>query len=138
MKASFYLLLFFFNTASFATTKANAILGIWFTEVKDAKIEVYKKANKYYGRAIWLAEPKDEDGKEVVDEHNPNESLNNRPILGIDILIGFVYDDGEWNGRIYDPKNGETYTAKLWMEGRSLKVRGYLGWFFDTKTWTRP
>ncbi|MCC7453228.1 MAG: DUF2147 domain-containing protein [Crocinitomix sp.] len=116
----------------------DGILGVWMTQIKDAKVEIYKKVDKFHGRVIWMAEPKDEEGRPKVDEKNPNAKLKTRPILQIDILSGFVYSDGEWTGgTIYDPKEGETYSCKLWLENGNLMVRGYLGWLFDTKTWTR-
>lgn len=134
-------LLFLFMALPFmslAKVGANDILGVWLTEVKDAKIEIYKKSEKFYGSVVWISEPNDDNGKPVVDKENPNEKLKTRPILNMDILTGFVYDnDGEWDGKIYDPKEGKTYTCKLWIVGNTLKVRGYLGWLYDTKTWTR-
>lgn len=139
MKKQLLLLLFsFLPLFHFAATNAEAILGTWFTEIKDAKVEIYKKGTKFHGRVVWIAEPNDDQGKPIVDKENPNANLKNRPILHMDILTNFVYDnDGEWDGSIYDPKDGKTYTCKLWVEGTTLKVRGYLGWLFDTKTWTK-
>lgn len=138
MKNILLFLIVLFPFLGFSQTKADDILGVWLTQIKDANIEIYKKENKYYGRVIWIAEPLDENGKPVVDIENPNPKLQNRPILKMDILIGFSYEDGEWvGGKIYDPKDGETYNCKLWIENGTLKVRGYLGWLFDTKTWTR-
>lgn len=123
---------------SFGAVKSDAILGTWFTEDKDSKVEIYKKGTKYHGRIVWLAEPNDEKGKPLVDKENSNVSLKTRPILNMDIIIGLVYDnDGEWDGSIYNPRDGKTYTCKLWIEGVTLKVRGYLGWVYDTKTWTK-
>ena len=66
-------------------TKSSAIMGVWLTQKQDAKIEIYQKSKKYYGRVIWLAEPNGEDGKPIVDEKNPNPKLNTRPIFGMDI-----------------------------------------------------
>jgi uncharacterized protein (DUF2147 family) len=124
---------------SFAgSANPNGILGVWMTQIKDAKVEIYKKVDKFHGRVVWMAEPKDEEGRPKVDEKNPNAKLKTRPILQMDILSGFVYSEGEWTGgTIYDPKEGETYSCKLWLESGNLKVRGYLGWLFDTKTWTK-
>ncbi len=116
----------------------DAILGTWLTQIEDAHIEVYKKGGEYFGRVVWMAEPLDEDGNPQVDKENPNPKLKQRPILKMDILTGFSYEDNEWtDGFIYDPKSGETYDCKLWLENGTLKVRGYLGWLYDTKTWTR-
>lgn len=119
-------------------TKADDILGVWLTQIEDAKVEIYKKENKYFGRVVWIAEPLDENGKPVVDKENPDPKRKNRPILKMDILTGFTFSGGEWTGgNIYDPKDGATYSCKLWLEGGTLKVRGYLGWLYDTKTWTK-
>ncbi len=130
-----------FLITGFALTSysnSNAVLGIWLTQIKDAKIEIYQKQTQYYGRVVWLAEPKDDEGNPKVDKNNPNTKLKTRPVLNMDILSGFIYDDGEWTGgTIYDPKDGATYECKLWIEEGNLMVRGYLGWLFDTKIWTR-
>ena len=119
-------------------TSEKDIVGIWKTELKDAKIEIYKKNNFYYGKVVWIASPTDKNGKPIVDSNNPVEKLKTQPILGMDIITKMSYCKNEWHGgKIYDPKNGESYTCKLWLEHGKLKVRGYAGWFFDTKTWTK-
>ena len=42
------------------------------------------------------------------------------------------------NGKIYDPTNGKTYKVKLWFDGdKVLKMRGYIGPFFDTSEWKK-
>ena len=59
-------------------------------------------------------------------------------VQGMTILWGLEKDGDEWSGgSIFDPGNGKTYRCKIWMgeDGRSLKVRGYLGPFFRTQTW---
>ncbi len=118
--------------------KCDAILGTWLTEVKDAEIEIYRKSGKYFGRVVWIKDSKDENGQPVKDAKNPDKARKNKNILGMDIITNLIFDDSEWKGgSIYDPKNGETYTCKLWLENGNLKVRGYLGWFYDTKTWTK-
>jgi uncharacterized protein (DUF2147 family) len=33
--------------------------------------------------------------------------------------------------------NGKTYKCAIWLEGNTLKVRGYVGVFYETHTWTR-
>lgn len=114
------------------------ILGVWLTESQDAKIKIYKSQNKYFGKVIWIKEPLDKDGKPVVDRNNPESALQKQPILGLSIITNMAYSNKEWSGgKIYDPKNGESYTCKLWLDDGKLKVRGYVGWFFDTKTWSK-
>ena len=46
-------------------------------------------------------------GEGQLDVHNPDKSLRSRKLLAI------------------------------WLEGNTLKVRGYVGVFYETHTWTR-
>src|SRR5689334_11072573 len=104
MKTKFAIsLLAFLITASgiLAQGKADAdkILGTYWSPNKDAKIEIYKKGNQYWGRTVWLSTPK-------TDSKNPDAKLRSRTMLGVDLLTGFSYDDGEYSGgEIYDPEN---------------------------------
>ena len=41
------------------------------------------------------------------------------------------------NGEILDPTEGKVYNCAIWIEGASLKLRGYWGWFYRTETWER-
>ena len=44
----------------------------------------------------------------------------------------------KWEGgRIYNPKNGKNYKCSIWLDGDQLKVRGYIGVFYETQTWKR-
>lgn len=119
---------------------ANDIVGTWFNTEKSAKIEIYPKNNKYYGKIVWLANPT-EQGKARTDINNPDEALQSRQLMGLNLLQGFVYDDQSWeDGTIYDPKNGKTYSCIIEMQDDStLEVRGYVGipMFGRTVTWTR-
>lgn len=138
MKSTLILLITLSPVFSFCETGASKIFGTWLTQIEDAKIEIYQQQDKFFGKVVWIAEPNDDEGKPKTDEYNPNPNLTNRPILGIDILVNFTYKNGEWSGgQIYDPKKGEFFAGKLWVENGNLMVRGYLGFLFDTKTWTR-
>ncbi len=137
----FYLFIFLFATTfSIAqdVKKADKILGVYKTQKGDAKIQIFKKGAKYYGKVIWIAQPNDADGKPILDVHNPNKTLQTNAILNLITIRNLTYKNDEWiNGTIYDPKNGKTYDCILWLENGKLKVRGYVGWFYDTKTWTK-
>lgn len=121
---------------------ADKCLGIWLTEDKSAKVEIYKKGEKYYGKLIWLKEPNNESGKPKVDDKNPDDKLKSRPIWGLEFVWGFEYDgEDTWeDGNIYDPKSGKTYSAEFTIENNdTMKLRGYVGftWIGRTSTWTR-
>lgn len=121
----------------------DTVLGVWLTGKNDAKVQIFKKNNKYYGKIIWLKTPNDENGKPKVDKENPDESLRKRQIMGLEILTDFEYDgDYTWeDGDIYDPKSGNTYSCKMYLskDFKTLEVRGYIGisLFGRTETWKR-
>lgn len=130
--------LYLLSSQGFAQ-KSDDILGVWFNEEKSGKIEVVKQGGEYFGSIIWLEEPLS-DGKPQLDKNNDDEDLRNQPIIGLQILKGFVFDDDEWEGgTIYDPENGTTYDCVITKEGSTLKVRGYVGFSFigRTTTWTK-
>lgn len=124
---SIFVLSLFVITSLFAQNKtvdkSDLIIGKYWSPKKDGQIEIYKKNNKYFGKIFWSQTPS-------KDTKNPDANLRNRDLIGSDFLKEFIYekDDKEWTGgTIYDPNNGKTYKAYMWMEGENLKVKGYIG-----------
>jgi uncharacterized protein (DUF2147 family) len=127
-------------TASFAAEDPDAIIGIWVTEQKEpgdpySHIEVELRDGKYAGKIVWLNEPVYEEGdpeagKTLHDRENPDESLRDRPLLGMDLMHSFRFDkkDGKWvDGKIYDPEAGKEYNCKVTMKDPdTLEVFGYI------------
>jgi uncharacterized protein (DUF2147 family) len=147
MKKIIWALLATFIFSLLLSTKLSAepaddVLGIWFNEEKDAKIEIYKKNDKYHGKIIWLKEP-NKNGKPKIDDENPDADKRNRPIMGLVFMTHFVYDDDYvWKeGTIYDPKKGKTYSCKMTLskDKNTLNVRGFIGFSLigRTSVWTR-
>lgn len=119
------------------------VLGTWLTQYGDSKVTIKKDAKgKFYGEITWLKEP-NRDGKPKVDDKNPDPKLQNRPIMGLRMLDGFVYKDNQWiDGTIYNPKEGKTYKCYMWFDDGNydkLHVKGYIGFSFIGKEveWTR-
>ncbi|MBU8892965.1 MAG: DUF2147 domain-containing protein, partial [Bacteroidales bacterium] len=123
MKAKLFfitLLLTVFLSPDLFAQDADNVLGYWLTQDGDSQIKIFKAKNgKYYGDIKWLDEPNEEDGTAKVDDENPEPELQSRPILGLQLLKSFNYDekDKEWvDGTIYDPKEGKTYKCFMWFE----------------------
>jgi uncharacterized protein (DUF2147 family) len=128
---------------------ADDILSVWDNQEKDAKIEIFKCGEKYCGRVVWLKEPnypagsRDGDpGKQKLDHNNPDPNLRKTPIIGLQIVHDFVFAGSNvWKGgKVYDPKNGKTYSGKMTLVSPGkLNLRGYVGipLFGRTATWTR-
>jgi len=112
---------------------SNQIIGTWITQDGDSKITIAKNDDGTFdGKIIWLKEPNRENGEAKLDDKNPDEKLQSRPIKGLEILQGFTYDedDKEWvDGTIYDPKSGSTYKCLMWFDDdpNTLMVKGYIG-----------
>ena len=126
----------------FSQPKKDDVVGFWYTQDKEAKMQTYKCGDRYCGKIIWLKDPLEEDGSIKLDKENPDPKIRNRKIVGLKIMNGFEYDDNEWeNGKIYDPKSGSTYSCTLELsdDKKKLKVRGYIGisLFGRTEIWTR-
>ncbi|MDB5088953.1 MAG: hypothetical protein JWR09_2947 [Mucilaginibacter sp.] len=124
-----------------AKAQADKIEGLWYNDIKSAKIQITKESNgKFYGKVVWLKEPL-KNGKPKVDELNADEKLRTRPRLGLQVLTDFVKDgDNKYtDGKIYDPNNGKTYSCNITYKGKTLAIRGYIGisLFGRTTTWER-
>jgi uncharacterized protein (DUF2147 family) len=68
------------------------------------------------------------------------DERHGKPVLGLAIIQGVKQDGEVWDGgKILDPENGKVYAVRLKPidGGRALQVRGYLGPFFRTQTWSR-
>ena len=124
-----------------AQVKADDITGAWLVHGdKPAKILIYKTNGKFYGKIVFLQFPTD-NGKPKLDVNNPDKNKQGQPLLGLELLTGFVFDKDEWNsGKIYDPESGKTYSCTISLKDKNtLKVRGYVGISLlgRTETWTR-
>lgn len=125
----------------------DSVLGSWLTDGGKSRVEIEQCGDALCGKITWLAEPTYPEGDEMagqakVDRENPDEALRQRPIMGLQLLSGFHYDDNNvWTGgKIYDPRNGKTYSCKITLvDEHTLKVRGYIGFSLLGRTviWTR-
>lgn len=114
-------------------------VGYWKTiddEDGEAKsiVKIYEVDGKIYAKVDRLLK---EPGK-LCEACEGEDHM--KPIEGMVVMWGLTKDDDVWSGgKIFDPKKGKTYRAKIWLEadGKQLKVRGYLGPFFRTQTWYR-
>ena len=125
------------------------ILGTWFNQDKDAKIEIFKCGNDYCGKIVWLKAPtyppgskEGTPGSPKVDTKNPDAAKRKTPLMGLQIVQGLQYSgDNQWkNGKIYDPDSGKTYSSKVTLPSHDqLDLRGFVGvsMFGRTEKWTR-
>jgi len=136
MRRTVIALLFTWLASAHAAPPSDAVIGIWLTSAEDGYIQIFESGGHYHGKIVGAPDP--EPRKDV---HNPDPAERDESLLGKRILNGFTYDDGQWSGgTIYDPDEGKTYDAKMWLEDAdTLKLRGFVGisWLGRTETWTR-
>lgn len=115
-------------SSSVFAQKADDILGKWLNSSGEGQLEIYKKGDKYFGKLIWIKDP-NENGKPRMDVKNPDAKQKSNPILGLNIVKDFVFEDLKWtDGKVYDPKTGKTYSGNMTMTGlNQLNMRGYIG-----------
>jgi uncharacterized protein (DUF2147 family) len=110
-----------------------SVLGRWASD--NSILEVVESGGQLHATIIALLDPiyraDEEDGVAGtvrVDSKNPNEALRARPLVGIDLLEAYSYEDGKWHGRIYDPESGKTYKSQMTVDSDgNLLMRGYIG-----------
>jgi len=116
------------------------ITGIWLTEKKDGKIEIFRTGNTYTGKLIWGNSVLDENGKPKHNVNNPDPKLRTRLLQGMVMLSGLEYEDGKWrNGKIYNGLTGKSYNVIVTINGNTMELRGYIGFpiFGETTVWQR-
>jgi uncharacterized protein (DUF2147 family) len=123
------------------------VRGLWVdnrdSEKQKFAVWVEDCGTQLCGKIYWLKKPNFDNGEPKYDKHNPDESLQNRPLCGLKILTGFQYTkDSTWkNGQIYNPSDGRTFNSFMTLkEDGSLRVKGYVGLtlFGKSVEWVRP
>jgi uncharacterized protein (DUF2147 family) len=125
-----------------AVPAADTPVGKWNT-VDDktgkvvSEVQLYDEGGKLHGKIVGLTDPNDEKGKPKICTKCQGADKD-QPIVGLVIVKDLAPTNGRFKGgTILDPEDGKVYKAELWTEGDKLKVRGYLGPFYKTQTWTK-
>jgi uncharacterized protein (DUF2147 family) len=120
------------------------IVGQWKTIDDETKkersiVEIYKVGDRYAGKIIKLQRSLEDDPDPVCDACDPDDSRYLQKIIGMEIIQDMAFDksSNEYvDGAILDPESGSEYQCKLWLsEEGTLKVRGYIAFFYRTQTW---
>jgi uncharacterized protein (DUF2147 family) len=132
---------------------ADAIIGTWLVDSRDAVVRIdgvgAGETRRYVGRLAWLKNDRYRredgpalDGKPVMDLNNPNPALRGQPMLELRLLWDLRYEQNHWiGGRVYDSDNGHTFDCTVQLKDKDhLKLRAYvlhLPWLGGSTIWTR-
>ncbi|HTV37739.1 MAG TPA: DUF2147 domain-containing protein [Xanthobacteraceae bacterium] len=143
--AAFYLstlALFAIGPQTITTAFAADPLGTWYTEGKESQVRVTNCGDALCGALIWLKEPNDpKTGKPKTDNENADAAKRKRPLLGVQIVLGLKPSGtpDQWKGKVYNPKDGNTYTGYFTMTGpNTAELKGCaFGFICKSQNWTR-
>src|SRR5882724_9543066 len=109
--------------------------GDWRVADGVANIRVAECNGSMWGVVAWEKTP---GGR---DKNNPDVSKQNRPTLGMPILIDMKKKPGvdQWEGQVYNAKDGQFYSSTIKPAGPDqLEIQGcVLGFLCGGETWTR-
>ncbi|HEX7858244.1 MAG TPA: DUF2147 domain-containing protein [Sphingobium sp.] len=132
------MLLLLMGAAVAAQFDPNVVIGRWRTEVRHGVVEISRCGPSICGKLI------DSDGLKadpnLLDTNNKDTKLRTRRLMGVQMLQGFTWKDGAWNGgTIYNGEDGGTYKATVTpVSNTQLKLKGCIVWpLCKTQTWTK-
>jgi uncharacterized protein (DUF2147 family) len=109
--------------------------GDWKVADGVANIRVAQCNGSMWGAVAWEQTP---GGR---DTNNPDVSKQNRPTLGMPILIDMKKKPGvdQWEGQVYNAKDGQSYSSTITpIDADQLEIKGcVLGFLCGGETWTR-
>jgi uncharacterized protein (DUF2147 family) len=109
--------------------------GDWRVADGVANIRVAECNGSMWGAVAWEKTP---GGR---DTNNPDVSKQNRPTLGMPILIDMKKKPGvdQWEGQVYNAKDGQFYSSTIKPIGPDqMEIQGcVLGFLCGGETWTR-
>jgi uncharacterized protein (DUF2147 family) len=109
--------------------------GDWKVADGVANVRVAQCNGSMWGAVSWEQAP---GGR---DNHNPDVSKQNRPSLGMAILLDMKKKAGvdQWEGQVYNAKDGQLYSSTIKpVDPDHLEIQGcVLGFLCGGETWTR-
>jgi uncharacterized protein (DUF2147 family) len=109
--------------------------GDWRVADGVANIRVAQCNGNMWGAVSWEKTP---GGRDV---NNPDVSKQNRPSLGMPILIDMKKKPGvdTWEGQVYNAKDGQFYSSTIKpVSADQMEIQGcVLGFLCGGETWTR-
>jgi uncharacterized protein (DUF2147 family)/predicted aspartyl protease len=121
-------------------------LGLWFTSERGSQVRITDCGGALCGSIIWLREPNDPaTGRPKTDKNNVDPSMQNRPLVGVQIMLGMRPNGpshSEWSGDVYNASDGKTYPGYFTITGDdTAQIKGCvagMGWLcIKSQTWTR-
>ncbi len=117
----------------------DGLAGRWMTQGAAAVVELApcNSTPGLCGTIRWLWDAVDEKGRPRLDAQNTDTALRQRQLVGLSILSGLTRSsNGGWEGRIYNPEDGQTYRATVRQTGTDrLTIEGCVLFICQKQVW---
>ena len=106
--------------------------GVWVTEAGTSKVRIARCGGGYCGTLLST-------GGSGLDNNNPDPALKGRKLVGVQILQAGTPGSGGYEGTLYNPNDGKTYSGSLTpKDANHVEVSGcVLRVLCKSQTWTR-
>lgn len=124
--------------AAMAAGGADAAVGTWRTESKNAIVEMTRCGTSLCGKLVTSDGLKA--NPDMRDINNKDAALRGRKLMGIPMISGLTWDGSAWSGgTVYNAEDGGTYKATITApDADHLKLKGCIVWpLCKSQTWTR-
>lgn len=125
-----------------ATARAAEPTGTWYTADRESQVRITNCGGALCGALVWLKQPTDPaTGRPKTDKNNADASKRNRPLLGVQIVLGMRPNGANvWSGSVYNAEDGKTYDGSFTLtSANSAALKGCVlgGLICKSQTWTR-
>ncbi|WP_342151360.1 DUF2147 domain-containing protein [Methylorubrum sp. SB2] len=112
--------------------KAGDLSGVWQTETAGSTVRIARCGAGYCGTIAATPGP-------GLDSQNPDASLRSRKLVGVQIMQAGTPSGEGFEGSLYNPKDGKTYSGSLTPKGPdTVEVAGcVLSVICKRQTWRR-
>jgi uncharacterized protein (DUF2147 family) len=112
--------------------------GVWAMDNGKVTVQVSPCGGSLCGRIVAMKKPLDKHGRPKLDKDNPNPALRKRPVVGLTLFRSLKQTgNNQWEGKIYVPDDGNTYSAVVNVSGDVMKVKGCVVVFCRSKRFVR-
>ena len=125
-----------------APSACASLTGAWVTANGEALLQLTPEAegDGVRVRLLAVASPLLAPNTPALDSHNPDPALRRRPLAGLHLGVLEPRGD-EYEGRLYDPESGRTYSVATTARSPSvLRLRAWVGLRVLGRSllWVRP
>tara|TARA_Y100000590_G_scaffold214640_1_gene243342 strand:- start:200 stop:676 length:477 start_codon:yes stop_codon:yes gene_type:complete len=115
-----------------------SLFGYWLTS--ESIVEIKECDKQLCANIVQLLVEEGVDPKSILDKNNADSALRSRPLIGVNLLNGFMpildRNNSIKGGKIYNPRDGKFYKSKIkLLDNGYLRVEGCLLLFCDGEEW---